>query len=291
MGKTRNLADLTDSITAGNLITDSSGNIGIGTSTPDQNGGTGTFGWAIPVTTIAGSRPTLFLNSDSSIATLRLWPRGTDGSSTSVDDWHINAIHAGSGGYLKFAPQGGGLGSAGLSLLNNGIVCVGKSSGSNDVTTEGVIMQSGGKTIITNNTDVAQNLVLAHYNSTGSPLAIEFYRNSSVVGNITKSASGTFFNTTSDRRLKENIELITDGTEKVLAMKPSKFNFINDENKTTVHGFIAQEMQEIIPESVSGDDTLSMDYGRITPVVVAALQDALKEIEELKTRISELENK
>jgi hypothetical protein len=35
---------------------------------------------------------------------------------------------------------------------------------------------------------------------------------------------------------------------------------------------------------------MSMDYGRITPVIVAALQDALKEIKELKTRIDELEN-
>jgi len=36
---------------------------------------------------------------------------------------------------------------------------------------------------------------------------------------------------------------------------------------------------------------MSMDYGRITPVIVAALQDALNEIKELKTRIDELENK
>jgi hypothetical protein len=36
---------------------------------------------------------------------------------------------------------------------------------------------------------------------------------------------------------------------------------------------------------------MSMDYGRITPVIVAALQDTLKEIKELKTRIDELENK
>jgi hypothetical protein len=53
-------------------------------------------------------------------------------------------------------------------------------------------------------------------------------------------------------------------------------------------------MQEVVPEAVSGDAEsdvmMSMDYGRITPVIVAALQDALKEIKELKTRIDELEN-
>ena len=78
-------------------------------------------------------------------------------------------------------------------------------------------------------------------------------------------------------------------------MKPSTFNFIEDESKTTLHGFIAQEMQDIVPEAVGGDDNsegmMSMDYGRITPVIVAALQDALKEIDMLKDRISELEAK
>jgi hypothetical protein len=109
-------------------------------------------------------------------------------------------------------------------------------------------------------------------------------------GSIKYTSSGTTYNTSSDRRLKENIELITDGKEKLLAMKPSTFNFINDENKTKMHGFIAQEMQEVIPEAVSDGTTMGMDYGRITPVIVAALQDALKEIEELKMKIQNLEN-
>ena len=69
----------------------------------------------------------------------------------------------------------------------------------------------------------------------------------------------------------------------------------NPNTGETVHGFIAQEMQHIVPEAVSGDpdsdEMMSMDYGRITPVIVAALKDALNEIEELKTRIKILEAK
>jgi len=69
-------------------------------------------------------------------------------------------------------------------------------------------------------------------------------------------------------------------------MKPSTFNFIADEEKKKIHGFIAQEIQEIVPESVTNnDELLSMDYGRITPILVAALQDAFKEIEELKNKL------
>jgi len=116
----------------------------------------------------------------------------------------------------------------------------------------------------------------------------------STVGQISGTSSGTTYSTTSDRRLKDNIEPISDATDKLMDMKPVTHTWIDNPDEPQVHGFIAQEMQEVIPEAVSGDaesdEMMSMDYGRITPVIVAALQDALKEIKELKTRIDELEN-
>ena len=124
---------------------------------------------------------------------------------------------------------------------------------------------------------------------------IIFRRNNVQRGSIDVTTVGTTYNTTSDRRLKDNIETITDGTDKLMAMNPVTHGWKADPEADTVHGFIAQEMMEIIPEAVSGDpegeEMMSMDYGRITPVIVAALQDALKEIKELKTRINELEAK
>jgi hypothetical protein len=67
-----------------------------------------------------------------------------------------------------------------------------------------------------------------------------------------------------------------------------------DPDANAVVGFIAQEMAEIVPEAVSKgegeDDMWSMDYGRITPVLVAALQDANKKIEQLEQRIADMEN-
>jgi hypothetical protein len=124
---------------------------------------------------------------------------------------------------------------------------------------------------------------------------IIFRRNNVQRGSIDVTTVGTTYNTTSDRRLKDNIETITNGTEKLMSMNPVTHGWKADPEADTVHGFIAQEMMDIVPEAVSGDpegeDMMSMDYGRITPVIVAALQDALKEIKELKTRINELENK
>jgi hypothetical protein len=118
---------------------------------------------------------------------------------------------------------------------------------------------------------------------------------STTVGNISVITTGTTYSTTSDRRLKKDIKPITNGTDKLMAMNPVTHGWKADPEADAVHGFIAQEMMDIVPEAVSGDpegeEMMSMDYGRITPVIVAALQDALKEIKELKTRINELENK
>jgi hypothetical protein len=54
-------------------------------------------------------------------------------------------------------------------------------------------------------------------------------------------------------------------------------------------------MLEIVPEAVSGtpdgETMMSMDYGRITPILVAALQDAHKKISELEARLNTLETK
>ena len=56
-------------------------------------------------------------------------------------------------------------------------------------------------------------------------------------------------------------------------------------------GFIAQEVQEIMPQAVStrDDGMMQMDYGRITPILASALQDAHKKIEQLESRLAALE--
>ena len=80
-----------------------------------------------------------------------------------------------------------------------------------------------------------------------------------------------------------------------MAMNAVTHKWKAEPDADAVVGFIAQEMAEIVPEAVSKgegeDDMWSMDYGRITPVLVAALQDAVNEIKTLKERVAELEAK
>ena len=123
---------------------------------------------------------------------------------------------------------------------------------------------------------------------------LSFRKDGTTVGSVSVTASATSYSTTSDRRLKTDIQPITNATDKLMAMNPVTHKWKADPEAGAVHGFIAQEMQEIIPEAVSGtpdgEEMMSMDYGRITPVLVAALQDAHKKIEALEERLAVLED-
>jgi hypothetical protein len=168
-------------------------------------------------------------------------------------------------------------------------------------TTDGVRMigyghgTSGYMEIVrTTSSDGSANVYMARSEYTNGRM-FSFCTASAEVGSIRVNSSSTRYLTTSDRRLKDNIETITDGTAKVMAMNPVTHTWIADPDAPAVHGFIAQEIQEVIPESVSGtpdgEEMMSMDYGRITPVLVAALQDAHKKIAELEARLNTLEGK
>ena len=79
------------------------------------------------------------------------------------------------------------------------------------------------------------------------------YQNSSAgsVGGITTNGSTTAFATSSDYRLKENVDYTWDATTRLKQLKPARFNFIADADKT-VDGFLAHEAQTVVPECVTG---------------------------------------
>ena len=120
------------------------------------------------------------------------------------------------------------------------------------------------------------------------------FRNGQVSrGNITWTSSATSFNTSSDYRLKENVVEMTGALDRVSQLKPSRFNFIADSN-TTVDGFLAHEVQEIVPEAITGEkdaidkdgnpDYQGIDQSKLVPLLVAAIQELKAEIDELKKK-------
>lgn len=116
---------------------------------------------------------------------------------------------------------------------------------------------------------------------------VESYKHSgSEVGNVSVTAAGTTYNTTSDYRLKENLELMSGAAGRIASIPVYRFNFIGSDE--TVDGFLAHEVQAVIPEAVSGvkdgDEVQSMDYSRVVPLLTAALQEALERIEALEAK-------
>jgi len=82
---------------------------------------------------------------------------------------------------------------------------------------------------------------------------IRFGYNTSTIGSITQNGTtAVAYNTSSDYRLKENVNYDFDATSRLKQLKPSRFNFIADAD-TTVDGFLAHEVSSIVPEAISGD--------------------------------------
>ena len=129
--------------------------------------------------------------------------------------------------------------------------------------------------------------------TTGSTNYAALFRSNagSQIGYINISNTGTEYNTGSDYRLKENVRPIENGLERLNNLNPVKFDW--KEDGTSSEGFIAHEAQEVFPYAVSGEkdgeNLQGMDYGRITPLLVKAIQEQQTIIEDLKARIETLE--
>ena len=165
------------------------------------------------------------------------------------------------------------------------------------------------------------NAVKTSRNTTGSVGHCYFYNPNGIVGSIKTSGSATSYNTSSDYRLKENVVPMTGSIDRLKDLKPSRFNFKADTDKT-VDGFLAHEAGEVVPECATGTkdammdeeyevtpavmdgetvvteavmgtrsvpDYQGIDQSEIVPLLVASLQEAVAKIEALEARVTALE--
>jgi len=126
--------------------------------------------------------------------------------------------------------------------------------------------------------------------TTGNDL-IHFFNPNGKVGSIATNGTSTAYNTSSDYRLKENVVADWDATTRLKQLNPVRFNFIANPD-TTVDGFLAHEVQSVVPEAISGthnevDDEgnpvyQGIDQSKLVPLLV-------KTIQELEARITALE--
>ena len=137
--------------------------------------------------------------------------------------------------------------------------------------------------------------------ATNNPHFVQFRRTNTIIGSISRNGSNDSvnYNTSSDYRLKDGIVDKTDGIEKLKQLKPRKFYWKSNTDKTLVDGFLAHEVTDIVPEAISGtkdavdeDDNIisqAIDQSKLVPLLTAALKESITKIETLEAKVKTLE--
>ncbi|WP_288927270.1 tail fiber domain-containing protein [uncultured Maritimibacter sp.] len=125
----------------------------------------------------------------------------------------------------------------------------------------------------------------------GDGLIAYWYRSGVNVGNINVASGTTNYSTASDHRLKERVQPLSGATELIMALRPYTFAFKTDPDITHM-GFLAHEAQQHFPRAVTGEkdgeEMQSVDLSKFVPALVAAFQEAQREIEDLKAQVASL---
>jgi len=162
------------------------------------------------------------------------------------------------------------------------------------VSGDGKVFFNGTTDLSTSQTSWRWDIAGVNYGNRASAGTMQSYRvGGTAVGSIYTGASSTTYNTSSDYRLKENVDYTWDATTRLKQLKPARFNFINDDTNTLVDGFIAHEVSSIVPEAITGakyavdedgnPDYQGIDQSKLVPLLV-------KTIQELEARITALES-
>jgi hypothetical protein len=266
-------------IGSGQVYKDASGNVGIGTSSPTvklqvTGGSTGTL--AVQSTGSSGSYPSsgagmeFVAGSAADTDTILSYNR-------TASSWRTLNIQTGT---AIFSTSG----SERARIDSSGNLLVGTTS--TDTTAVGIRLMNNNQLQTSKSGD--WSFRMGRRDSTG--IIGEIYYNGSRVGDIATNGSNTTYNSASDYRLKENVQPIVGALDKVEALKPVTFTW--KATGTNDEGFLAHELQSVVPQAVRGEkDEVDVDgkpvYQSIdTSVLVATLTAAIQEQQAIITALT-----
>ena len=167
-------------------------------------------------------------------------------------------------------------------------VLIGKTASSG--ATAGVELEGGGVLRVTRSG--ANMATFNRLASTGTVATFQYA--SATKGSISVDASATTYATTSDERLKEKIKRFVDGLAVIRALEVVEYNWKDEPGAPREVGLLAQHTRKIVPRVVSGSvewdplDPLSVDYGRLTPWLISAVQTLADRCDRLAAEVASL---
>jgi hypothetical protein len=263
-------------LSTGKPVWDTSGNVGIGTSSPSGklhvNAGAN-YG-SVYFQAVNGT-DLKFVSGSTQVATI-----ASDSSS-------------GASPVLLF--RTGSSDTERMRVDSSGNLLVGTTTASNSC--RAVIKGGNGTQLTLDN--AGEQYTQLYFNNNGSAKADMYFENSTTrlyvrsnnSGGVYLSSGGTSWTSASDERVKDIIEPITNGAEKVSSLRAVIGKYKTDEDGTRRAFLIAQDVQAVLPEAVDATDPeqLGVAYSDVIPLLVSAIQEQQAIITELKTRIEALE--
>jgi hypothetical protein len=281
------------------LRIDTSGNVGIGTSSP------GAILHTVNTSAGATTVGAFIQNSSNTVGTeVRLGFAANNAALSSDRYGWIGHVNTGgtNGGALTFATTPGGTAATErMRIDSSGNLLVGTTSSLPLISAKINFVATGNQRgSVTGNGNVGE--YMTNTSGTGNWTPFSFNNNGtsfSQIGSISTTASATAYNTSSDYRLKEDVAPMTGALSVVAQLKPVTYKWKLDGSAS--QGFIAHELQEVVPECVTGEkDAVDAEgkpqyQGVDTSFLVATLTAAIQEqqvlITSLTARIAQLESK
>jgi hypothetical protein len=258
--------------TADVITATSAGNVGIGTSSPDRR------------LTVSSSGATYAKVTTTATNQIAFEAVGGDGNGNyfGVDTSGGGAFGAGAYGRVIYCN-----GAYPLAISTNGSERMRIDSSGNFLFNKTSTAASGsGVAFETNDT--------SSFYRGGDGSAIRFFRSSTQVGRIDVTGTATSYVTSSDYRLKENVQPMTGALARVALLKPCTYTWKSTGEAS--QGFIAHELAQVCPDAVSGEKDAVDEDGNIKPqgidtsflvaTLTAAIQELKAEVDALKVQLA-----